>query len=77
MDDVRYIHKSGCSVREQKINELKIEQESEIHAMKEAFDTLRAKKASALSSLDLEKKENEGLQASVLELNKRVADMKS
>ena len=43
--------------------------------MKGAFDILRAEKASALSSLELEKKENEELQASVLSLSRKVSDL--
>ena len=43
--------------------------------MREAFNTLHAEKASALMSLEQGKKENEGLQASILELNKRVTDL--
>ena len=75
MDEDRHIHKSGCNLKDLKINELKIDHESELCSMKKAFDTLRAEKASALSSLDLEKKENEELQASLLELNKKIADL--
>ena len=75
MDEIHHIHKNGRNLRDLKINELKIDHESELHSMKEAFDTLRAEKASALPSLDLEKKENKELQASVLALTKRVADL--
>ena len=75
MDEVRHIHKSECNLKELKINEIKIDHETKLRSMKEAFDTLRAEKASALSSLDLEKKENEELQASVLSLTRKVSDL--
>ena len=58
MDDICYIHKSECGLNDKKMNELKVEYKDEIKRAKEIFVTARAKRDSALSSFEKEKKEN-------------------
>ena len=74
MDDVCYIHKSKHSLSIQKMNELTIEHESDLRKTKEIFLTVRAERDSALSSLEIEKKENTDLQSSVFRLGSTVAE---
>ena len=48
MDDVPYTHKSKCILKDQTLNELKIEREDELGNMKEVVDSIQAKKDNAL-----------------------------
>ena len=74
MDDIRYIYKSKHNLSIQKINELEIEHENDLRQTKEIFLTVRAERDSALSSLEIEKKENVDLQSSVFRLSSTVAE---
>ena len=56
------------------MNGLKIEYKDEIKRAKEIFVTDCAKRDSALSSLEQEKKENEELQGSIFKLSSRVTE---
>ena len=74
MDDIHYIHKSKHSLSIQKMNELVIEHENDLRKTKEIFLTVRAKRDSAFSSLEIEKKENVDLQNSIFWLSSTVAE---
>ena len=74
MDDIRYIHKSKHNLSIQKMNELAIEHENNLRKTKEIFLTVRAERDSALSSLEIEKKENIDLQSSIFRLSSTVAE---
>ena len=56
------------------MNELAIEHESDFRKAKKIFLTVRAERDSALSSLEIEKKENVDLQSSILRLSSTVAE---
>ena len=74
MDDIHYIHKSKCSLAVQKMNELAIKHESNLRKTKEIFETVRAERDSALSSLEIKKKENVDLQSSIFRLSSTVTE---
>ena len=56
------------------MNELKIEHEDKIKRAKEIFVTTHTERDSVLSSLELEKKENEELQSSIFRLTSTVTE---
>ena len=74
MDDIRYIHKSKNSLSISKMNELAIEHESDLRKAKEIFLTVRIEWDSALSSLEIEKKENVDLQSFIFWLSSTVTE---
>ena len=74
MDDIRYLHKSKRGLTIQKINELSMEHKSNLRKAKKVFQTVRAERDNALSSLEIEKKENVDLQSSIFRLSSTVTE---
>ena len=61
MDDVRYTYKSECSLKEQKLNEKKIEQENELGKIKDILGTVRTERDQAILNYEQERKISEDL----------------
>ena len=73
MDDIHYLYKSKRGLAIQKMNELSMEHESDLHKAREVFQTVQVERDSALSSLEIEK-ENVDLQSSVFRLSSTVTE---